>query len=1008
MIAAETVIPAEVLARLAERASTLEERLAFPFVTDAENRASQIQSRISRWAELGAKNDRERLQRSLQWRGIDLSEIAPALGDVSLSPGAALPEWVLHFDALVEAVLTTHRPEHDEPLPANERVAVMTPFLHAAASQLRWEIPAHVRPYVADGALDALERNLLLRLTRLAGPVLAGEYFAYAYRDSRAGGDPETRAQRFADRVLQPPLPQFFVEYPVLARLVTLACDNWKAASLELLGRLAVDRQAIVEQFHEGRDPGPLVDIQVGDADVHDGHREVVSLVFEDGFRIVYKPRSMDLDQAVYGLFHWLNERGLSPSLRSPGVLCRDGYGWAEFILHRPAEGAEELALFYERAGVFACAAYLMGATDLHYGNLIAQDGYPIAVDLETMLKADPRLGALPMPAAAGQIANLGLHRSVLQSMFLPLIQRLPTGHFVDMSALGAEPRGDVAEQDGHWLPVRTLSLKQVLRDHASRIEKGFVSAYRFIASQQQALLAEESPLAAFKDCTIRVVLRDTSLYFRLLRDSIDPSVLRDSIDRMISLERLNHVISICDSTPSFADMVSHELTALMRLDVPRFLVMTEETDLRDAEGLVAANVMQRTPLAEVRLRLESMSEADLQQQCKDIRLSLHSHFATQPGSRSLSSQPAPELPDAAMLITAAERLGDELLAEAESCGDLPPTWRGLVYISAARRFTAGDAEAAFADGGLGIAAFFAALFRATDDQKWRTAALDLSRKYFASMTSTAAYNGHIAGGMTAGLGGVLYGAALMAALLDNDETLENGLVLANLHARRAVIEEREMSLGDGLAGTLLGVASLRELAPKAFLNDVLEQGAARLRDGKPLSTPGLLSGQAGVALAANAIGLGGSFSAPMTSITAATEIDWAEGEIGWALAALKADPDAIAALDCLARIHSAPMAGDDSFAFGSAGEADALVWAGVRFQRPELHRVALQRMAAATERTLHGVPQLLGGTLGNGLRIPGLLHGSAGIGYVMLRLAMPDRLPALAVFDLPVPLKVL
>jgi lantibiotic modifying enzyme len=51
---------------------------------------------------------------------------------------------------------------------------------------------------------------------------------------------------------------------------------------------------------------------------------------------------------------------------------------------------------------------------------------------------------------------------------------------------------------------------------------------------------------------------------------------------------------------------------------------------------------------------------------------------------------------------------------------------------------------------------------------------------------------------------------------------------------------------------------------------------------------------------------------------------------------------------------------------------------------------------------------RLLGGTLSDGLRIPGLLHGSAGIGYAMLRLAASDRLPALAVFELPLDRKTL
>ncbi len=147
-------------------------------------------------------------------------------------------------------------------------------------------------------------------------------------------------------------------------------------------------------------------------------------------------------------------------------------------------------------------------------------------------------------------------------------------------------------------------------------------------------MLSDCGPLVAFERCPIRIVLRDTALYFQLLRHSIDPAVLRDGIDRRIALERLNHVIAIADTPPSFVDIVTREQSALSGLDVPRFLVMADEADLRDAAGLVAAGVMERTPLEEMRLRIEAMSELDLQLQCKDIRWALSSHVAGQPGSR--------------------------------------------------------------------------------------------------------------------------------------------------------------------------------------------------------------------------------------------------------------------------------------------------------------------------------------------------------------------------------------
>ena len=124
-------------------------------------------------------------------------------------------------------------------------------------------------------------------------------------------------------------------------------------------------------------------------------------------------------------------------------------------------------------------------------------------------------------------------------------------------------------------------------------------------------------------------------------------------------------------------------------------------------------------------------------------------------------------------------------------------------------------------------------------------------------------------------------------------------------------------------------------------------------------------------------------------------------------MAALRSDSCASEAFNFLDGLASASRAADDSFAFGTAGEVDALVWAADHSGRPEFRRLALQRIAETAQRAYQGKPRLLGGMLGEGLRIPGLLHGSAGIGYAMLRVASPDRLPALAVFELPLERKV-
>ncbi len=591
---------------------------------------------------------------------------------------------------------------------------------------------------------------------------------------------------------------------------------------------------------------------------------------------------------------------------------------------------------------------------------------------------------------------------SVLQTVLLPLLHRAPNGEFVDLSAIAAEPAELGAKHAAaHWLPVEQERVRQAIHDHASAIEEGFVDAYRLIQRHREKLLAQPGPLSAFASCPIRVVLRDTAVYFHLLRQSIDPQVLRDAADREILLERLNHSIAVAEAPPSFVDMVTREKTALWNLDVPRFMVITDATDLRDAAGIVAANVMQRTPLDEMRVRVAEMSETGLRIQHENVRYSLSAYFAGNTNSRRRreTREAVRASANPAMLFAAAERIGHDLLDEARN--STSPPWRGPVFTNRASRYTVGEAAASFADGGMGVAFFLAALFRVTGKSEWGDAATALSLCYLKSVTDIVTYNGHIAGGLTAGVGGLLYAAAHIVAMTGSEEVSRHAILAAGNFALRAVEEEREMSLGDGLAGTLLGIAAIQRQHGGASIEQALQRGATCHAASKPPASHGLLCGRAGVSLAINTIGSRVEYESPETDLLEGPA-DWAEGSVGRAVAALSQNPSDAHAHAFFERLEDVPEACDDTFAFGASGQADALVWAGDMTGNTALRDLALRRMTGAVERAYRGRPTLLGGMLGEGLRMPGLLHGSAGIGYVMLRLAFPGTLPALAALELP------
>src|SRR5262249_49154490 len=79
----------------------------------------------------------------------------------------------------------------------------------------------------------------------------------------------------------------------------------------------------------------------------------------------------------------WTEARGFSPGFRRLRLLDRGNHGWVEFVAAAPCESEGEVRRFYERQGGYLGLLYLLGATDLHYENLIATGGHPPVVGLE-------------------------------------------------------------------------------------------------------------------------------------------------------------------------------------------------------------------------------------------------------------------------------------------------------------------------------------------------------------------------------------------------------------------------------------------------------------------------------------------------------------------------------------------------------------------------------------------------------------------------------------------------
>lgn len=982
------MIPRALLTEIAERASDLQERLAPPFLPAPANDA--IETRLARWAELGAKGDRERLRRSLAWRGLDLDALIPALAGARLAEGAELPDWVLRFDALVTGALGKVEAFRNGDLREPPRFIrsdaplayemVLAPFVMAAAERLGSGLEDMASP----AALSALERGLLRRLSRLSGPVLAEEWARFD-PETMFAEDPGGRSLRFAARMLAPPLPNFLAEYPVLARLLTLACDNWREAAAELLRRLRRDREAIEAAFNRGGALGALVDVEVGDADVHDGHREVLILGFASGLKLVYKPRSLALDAAFRALVEQLNGHGLALPLRAPAVLCRAGYGYAEHIDRRLCADDAALARFYHRMGALTALAAALGSTDLHFNNIIACGEEPVPIDLETMLSAELRPDAAFARRSAAEREEVAhTRRWPLATMILPSWQKLRGGLYADRSALGISLEDGAEAVPATSLPCPPPALEAALKAHIGTVRAGFEDMYRLLLRERAALLAPGGPLAAFDQAPLRVVLRETWLYMALLRHSIEPAVLRDGADRAIALERLNHIAGIAEEPPVFVPVIAPERAALLGLDVPRFGYVASSRDLRDRNGVVAAAVAARSPAEEMRERFGTLSNDELQRQSALVQGTLLARLTRPPGPTRENTPEAPIPPGSAELAARAAEIAEQVFGRARIGPDGTRSWQTLAYHGETGRWNWTAPADGLAQGRLGLAVLCAALSRVGGADPWRERALTLARPAFARFHDMLAAppRSHVPWlGLEGGVGGALLAAAALHRLL-GAEALPTELVAAA--AALMPPPESRLDAADGIAGALIGLLALARETGIRDLDDAAMRCAAFLADADWTALPQepWLQGRSGLALALTRWRGSDAESVALASL--------APGLEGIAAAALAGSGEP------LARLSAAGLPELDTLRFGTAGEVDALLFLGDRLGRADLCRAAERLASASLTRAASRGWRLLPG-IDEEATLLGLFDGVAGIAYMLLRIAAPTVVPSLA-----------
>lgn len=586
-------------------------------------------------------------------------------------------------------------------------------------------------------------------------------------------------------------------------------------------------------------------------------------------------------------------------------------------------------------------------------------------------------------------------------------------------------------------------------RDHAAAIVEGFETTYGDLVRHRDELLAPEGPLARFAHDEVRLLLRDTRTYGLLLQEGFHPDLLGDALARDRHFDRLWFDVP---NRPYLEGVIASEVEDLWRGDIPLFTTRPGSRDLWDAAGRRFADFLDEPSLVAAERHVRSLDDADLARQRWAVDAALRT-LAMEPGQdqRPWHAPGEARAPaQTAALVDEATAIGDRL-ARLAFRGDDLACWAGLIKYG--DTWTVDVMGFPLYAGGAGIALFLTALSTFPGGARFAELAQMATEGFrlgAGKWIENPAFRAPIGG--YSGWGGVMYALSCIGVIAGRPALVDQAEHIAASLGDRIPADTQNDVL-DGAAGCIGGLLCVHRVsgAPAALRAAIRcgEQLLARaVPAGRGLGWPvtglsetpltGFAHGAAGVgwALLELAAVTGderfraageaafafeqGAYRAergvwptllpredvPAGELAAGDALaDWCYGAGGIGLSRARAyelfpDPGIEEALRAaLAAVRAHGFEGSHCLCHGDFGSVELLLAAARALGDDALRAEALQRGAGALESVrrdgrLCGVPLAV--------ETPGLMNGIAGIGYGLLRLAAPERLPNVLLLEAP------
>lgn len=475
--------------------------------------------------------------------------------------------------------------------------------------------------------LDSVINALGVKLINVFQKTLIYELNMEREKGLLDGADSEARFHSFCKKALSHDyLLSFYKKYPVLMRLASIISIDFIQNIKEILDNYYMNNEKISKQLHLDNDLS-IEEIEIDKGDSHQSGKTVAVLLLSNKTKIIYKPRNMKIVEAYNELIELFNKASNTLDMYIYESAIFDDFAFETIVKKVKCRDIKQVEKFYERFGQLISIMYVIKGTDLHMENVIACGEYPVVVDLETLIQQK-----LPVDfgeTAAAKVAEEKLNNLVSNTALLP---EKNFSIDVDLSALGGKEGkivGEVEKVINENTDVMhigkaqgelegaenqpTLNESKVnYSEYMDFIIKGFTNGYHFFLENIDEV---KERLALFDNKIVRVLIRNTMNYARILDMLHHPSCLKDFMSREEVLENFwNHILKN-------KKVMKSEIEDLRKDDIPVFFRNTSHTDLITSKGEKINDFFPVGSYAKLTSDVNKLSNDDMIKQIGIIKL---------------------------------------------------------------------------------------------------------------------------------------------------------------------------------------------------------------------------------------------------------------------------------------------------------------------------------------------------------------------------------------------------